>query len=52
MTNVERNAPVMITLYVESIQRQYKAYEEVWTTAPTIFEGWATADEGVRWGKQ
>ena len=51
MTNVERNAPVEIEILVESIQRQYDAYADVWTTAPTIFNEWAVKDKEAKWGQ-
>lgn len=52
MTNVERDAEVRIFLTVESVQRQYGAYLEVWgNTVPTIFHEWAEVDEEARWGQ-
>ena len=51
MNNEVRNAEVKIFLTVESVQRQYGAYVEVWPTAPTIFVEWAEADEEARWGQ-
>ena len=35
--NEYKNAQVKIDFVVETIQRQYGAYKEVWDTAPTIF---------------
>ena len=49
MTNVERNAEVRIDYTVETIQRQYDAYVDVWTSAPAIFTGWAVKDKEARW---
>lgn len=53
MTNVERDAEVRIYLTIESIQRQYGAYKEVWPSAtrPAIFTEWAEYDEEERWGQ-
>jgi len=52
MTNVEKNADVRINMTVEAIQRQYRAYEKVWNNPPSIFIGWAEADEEVEWGQK
>ena len=52
MNNTVKNAEVRLYLTVESVQRQYGAYKEVWTSAPTIFTEWAEKDEEVRWGQQ
>ena len=51
-TNVEANAPVVVTYVVETVQRQFGAYSEVWNDTPAIFDGWAQADEEAKWGKQ
>lgn len=51
MTNVEKDAPVEIEILVESIQRQYDAYADVWTTAPAIFNQWAVKDKEAKWGQ-
>jgi len=39
--NEYKNAQVEIDLQVESVQRQYGAYHEIWPTAPTIFNTFA-----------
>lgn len=48
--NEFKNAQVEIDLQVESIQRQYGAYHEVWGTAPKIFKTFAYEEmkEGER----
>lgn len=48
--NEFKNAQVEIDLVVESIQRQYGAYHEVWNTAPAIFNTFAynEMNEGER----
>lgn len=52
MTNLEKNAEVRINMIVESIQRQYGAYESVWgNDLPSIFTEWAEADEEAEWGQ-
>jgi len=50
-TNVEADAPITVTYLVESIQRQYDAYTDLWKGAPTIFTDWAAKDKEERWGK-
>ena len=51
MTNAVKDAEVRINLTVESVQRQYDAYTEVWSNPPTIFVEWAEADKEARWGQ-
>lgn len=48
--NEYKNAQVEIDLQVESVQRQYGAYHEIWPTAPTIFNTFAynEMNEGER----
>ncbi len=48
IANVTAGTSCLITLKFESIQRQYGASAEVWTTAPTVFKDFVTSDENVK----
>lgn len=48
ITNVTAGTSCLITLEFESIQRQYGASAEVWTTAPKVFQDFVTDDEDLK----
>ena len=48
ITNVTAGTSCQITLEFESIQRQYGASAEVWTTAPDVFKNFVTTDENLK----
>lgn len=46
LNNSKAGEEVEINFVFESIQRPYGAYHAVWTTAPTVFDGFASFDSG------
>lgn len=48
IANVTAGTPCQITLKFESIQRQYGASAEVWTTAPNVFKAFVESDEDLK----
>lgn len=48
MQNSNADAVVTIDFVIESIQRQYGASAEVWTTAPEVFKSMATIESEIK----